>query len=51
MGVHPASRFVAGDRIVVTANSEDGLSIESAESAESAKSAKSAEESTPSVAG
>ena len=37
-----ASRFVAGDRIVVTANSEDGLSIESA---------KSAEESTPSVAG
>ena len=37
-----ASRFVAGDRIVITANSEDGLSIESA---------KSAEESTPSVAG
>tara|TARA_B100000029_G_scaffold515521_1_gene623051 strand:- start:4995 stop:7499 length:2505 start_codon:yes stop_codon:yes gene_type:complete len=37
-----ASRFVAGDRIVITANSEDGLSIESAEPAE---------ESTPSVAG
>lgn len=36
------SRFVAGDSIVITANSEDGLSIESAESAE---------ESTPSVAG
>ena len=37
-----ASRFVGGDRIVINANSEDGLSIESAESAE---------ESTPSVAG
>ena len=36
------SRFVAGDSIVINANSEDGLSIESAESAE---------ESTPSVAG
>ena len=36
------SRFVAGDSIVITANSEDDLSIESAESAE---------ESTPSVAG